>query len=303
MTIYSFNNSLHKYKNKHDETGGMLKDMHFKYYDCFCGCPDFDLVSTTTRHQNQFTVVRCLYCSTLRINPYMTDNSTVLYYKDIYGRVKRKGIDPEILYENQKTKKDSIDLFEILSKYVQPDEKVLDYGAGAGGRLDGFMKQNYKKLYLFEHDEKYLNYGLSKGFQQHNEDNKYKLIILSHVIEHIGDPVKVLSELSVLLVGGGYIYIEVPMYENTSNILSGFHLAHKFYFTNMSLTLLGNIAGLQKVDEYTNAIVVTPGSVDAANFDSVQAANLWRKCRMRAKTRDDFRRIREGFKHMLGTNK
>lgn len=273
-TLYNYNNIYHKYKELHDETGGTLKQMTFQYYDCFCGCADYEIISTTSRHRNNFTIVRCLHCSTLRINPYMSEDSVTFYYKEIYGRVKRKHISPEDLYNAQKNKKSASALFHKLSKYFKPSDKILDFGSGPGGRLDEFKQQGFINLHIFDYDEKYMAYGLNQGFKSHNKEQKYNLIIISHVVEHINDPVKTLKELASNLADGGHIYIEVPMYENTKHLLGDFHLAHKYYFTNMSLTLLANISGFKKIDEFHNAILVTTGE-DSSSFPSNEAEKLW----------------------------
>lgn len=295
MLIYNVNNNAHRYKNKHDETGGELKNMRFQYYDCFCGCTENELISTTTRHQNPFNIVRCKKCSTLRINPYMTEESTVFYYKEIYGRIKRKGRSAEALYEVQKIKKNSAELQQMLCGYVKTNESILDYGAGAGGRLDGFMQAGYKDLYIFDYDQKYMNFGLSKGFKPHAESNKYKLVILSHVIEHVNDPVLALNNLANLLAEGGLIYIEVPMYENTGNLINDFHLAHKYYFSRPSLIWLAKIAGFKVIEEYKNAIVVERGTPEKLNLEA-ETALVWKKTANKARRKDLMGRWTRAFK-------
>lgn len=299
MTLYSFNSNLHKYKKQHDETGGSLKDMLFQYSDCFCGSSEYEIVSTTTRHHNQFTIVRCKYCSTLRINPYMTEDSIIYYYKEVYGRVKRNNRSASDLYEMQKTDKNAKALFTKLSPYASSEDKILDYGSGAGGRLDEFLQQNYKQLHLFDHDKKYVDYGLSKGYHKHDQEKKYQLIILSHVIEHINEPIKLLSELAAMLATEGHIYIEVPLYENTKTLLSDFHLAHKYYFSKISLTLLANLAGLKVVSDYKNAILVTLGEANCADFSSKDAETIWLKQLFVAKRKELFKKPSRYIQQLL----
>lgn len=297
--LFDFNKKHHKYKNIHDETGGTLNKMFFQYNHCFCGCSESEVISTTTRHHNQFTVVRCENCSTLRINPYLSEDSVAFYYKEIYGRIKRSGMLAADLYEAQKMGKDSKALFSRLNSHAGKENNILDYGSGAGGRLDEFLLQGYQQLYLFDYDEKYVDYGISKGFKKHEPDKKYQLIILSHVIEHINEPTEILRKLSGMLEVGGHIYIEVPMYENTKNLLRDFHLAHKYYFTKLSLTLLANLAGLKVVSDYKNAILVTPGRVDVSDFSVKNAKEVWFKQKSLVGKKNFYRRISYYLKYLF----
>jgi len=295
--IYNYNSKLHKFKDIHDETGKQLKEFTFKYYDCFCGCADYEVVSTATRHKNHFNVVRCANCCTLRINPYMSEESVADYYKTVYGPVKRKNIEPKALYKRQK--QSSPELFKNLSTFCKAGDAILDYGSGAGGRLDEFKNSNYSNLNIFDYDKNYLEFGIESGFKKHDPKNKYKLIILSHVIEHINDPVTALKDLAKNLASDGYIYLEVPMYENTQHLLGDFHLGHKFYFTNMSLNYLGNISGLEKVAEFHNAILFKAATSKKINFSSKEANRLWRQRKRIAIKLELWRKPRKYLKHKL----
>ncbi len=256
MTIYSYNNPSHKFKNLHDETGGVLKDFDFKYYDCFCGGSDYRVVATTTRHRNHFNVVQCSECGTLRINPYMSEASVERYYKEVYGRIKRENMDGAALFKHQSH--NAARMLSALQPHMPEGTKVLDYGSGAGGRMAKIKEAGYD-VYLHDHDQKYLDYGVQQGMKAYVPEMKYDMIILSHVLEHINHPVGFLKDyLAPMLSENGQIYIEVPYIENTKNRLLGdFHLAHKFYFTAESLTHLAAMAGLGKIADFRNAILVS----------------------------------------------
>jgi len=259
MLIYDHNSELHKYKEVHDETGGRLKELTFQYYDCVCGEAANKIVSTTTRHHNQFNIVQCANCGTLRLNPYMSDEAIVTYYKEIYGPVKRKNMTAEALYERQSRSADHI--FGIVAPLVPKDAMILDHGAGAGGRMDMFRKENYPNVHVFDYDQRYFEFSVSKGFKPHKEGNRYDMITLSHVLEHVNHPVEFLQMMARdLLKPGGQIYIEVPMFDNHVKLLGDFHLAHKFYFTQASLTILAKLAGFKKVLDDEDVIVITPAA-------------------------------------------
>lgn len=254
MFLYNYNTTTHK--DTHDETGGRLKDFTFQYYDCVCGNPAYKIVSTTTRHHNHFDVVRCSRCGTMRINPYLSDASIETYYKEVYGPVKRTNKTPEELYAMQIGLEDFASA--IIPKLAKKDADILDYGAGAGGRMDKLKREGYSNIHLFDFDTKYMEYGVSCGFKAHKEGNRYDMVTLLHVLEHINDPVAFLQKLAKdFLKPGGMIYIEVPTYDDRVKLITDFHLAHKYYFTQPSLAIMTKIAGFKTVYEDKVAIVIT----------------------------------------------
>lgn len=257
--IYDYNSDLHKYKEVHDETGGRLKSLTFQYYDCFCGHAEYKIISSTTRHRNHFDVVQCTKCGTLRLNPYMSDSAIETYYKEIYGPIKRKNMTAEALFTRQSRSAD--DLFGVVSTQVAKDAQLLDYGSGAGGRMSRFKAEGYPNVHLFDYDKKYLDYGVSQGFKAHAEGNRYDMVTLSHVLEHVNQPVEFLQKLARdYLKPNGKVYIEVPLFEEHEKLIGDFHLAHKFYFTRASLTILAELAGFKKLHDDDDAIVVTPSA-------------------------------------------
>jgi 2-polyprenyl-3-methyl-5-hydroxy-6-metoxy-1,4-benzoquinol methylase len=296
MLVYNYNNDLHRFKKLHDETGGKLKDFDFKYYDCFCGGEDYKIVSTATRHRNHFTVVQCTSCGTLRINPYLSDKSIETYYKEVYGPVKRGDVPAEGLFERQS--KSSAALLKMLKPFLTSQEaKVLDYGSGAGGRMKAFKEAGYD-VYIQDFDKKYMEYGLSQGLKPFSETKSYDMMILSHVLEHINHPVGFLKDIARLISDTGYIYIEVPLIENTrkkKTLLGDFHLAHKFYFTCESLTYLAHMAGFRKVADFHNAILITKGTNSVVE-PLVKSVKKSEKCIVKASRKEAISKLKMGIK-------
>lgn len=296
MLIFNYNNTLNKFKQLHDETGGALKDFEFKYYDCFCGGKDYSIVATATRHRNHFDIVQCEQCGTLRMNPYLSDASIEKYYKEVYGPVKRGDVEPDALFTRQS--KTSGKLLAMLAPHMPKGGKVLDYGSGAGGRMEAFKQAGYD-VYLQDFDKNYLNYGLAKGMKEFTKDVKYDMVIFSHVIEHINHPVEFLKNLSDLLAPNGKIYLEVPLIENTKNgLLGDFHLAHKFYFTSESLSYLGHMAGFGNEAEFFNAVLVSKekhGQAPSLSA-SVKKSN---QCLIKARSKARIIQFKNGAKRLL----
>ena len=140
-------------------------------------------------------------------------------------------------------------LVKLINNKQNKTFTILDYGGG-----DGFMSQSFCLLIktisnininveifdLIEEDvnkEKILN-------------KKYDLIILSHIIEHLHEPKKVIHECKSLLSNNGLIYCEVPderlMIIKSMYKRFGLHY-HVTHHTRRSLHLLFNILGFKNI--------------------------------------------------------
>ena len=83
-------------------------------------------------------------------------------------------------------------------------------------------------------------------------NEKPHIIIYSHVLEHILDMKKELSEIRRNLRNDGVLYIEVPGIRNigtaySGNFMSSLQLAHTYYFTLTTLTSLLNKNGFDLI--------------------------------------------------------
>jgi SAM-dependent methyltransferase len=110
--------------------------------------------------------------------------------------------------------KRSKNLYRFLKKYINLHKvnKILDYGGG-DGRLMYIFRKRGKQCYLIDYNKSPVQ-GISKlgdTIDQLAFDEKFDLIICSHVIEHVAEPSQVLQKLLGHLNKGGYIYIQVPM--------------------------------------------------------------------------------------------
>jgi SAM-dependent methyltransferase len=75
-------------------------------------------------------------------------------------------------------------------------------------------------------------------------DNTYDLIVASHVIEHLADPLGVVRTMGGHLRPGGLLYVEVPMEIWGRPPLQSEPLTHINFFTATSLRYLLEAAGL-----------------------------------------------------------
>ena len=88
------------------------------------------------------------------------------------------------------------------------DTAVLDIGCGRGALLNGLQRLGWK------------TYGIEPAikiaFRRHVEltevpdEERFRLIVLRHVLEHLRDPLDMLRRAERALLPGGYVFISVP---------------------------------------------------------------------------------------------
>lgn len=105
---------------------------------------------------------------------------------------------------------------------------IFDYGAGVGTLKSALLK-HWPFASVLEADPGTMDSVLPQGAQA-------DLITVVHVLEHLHDPRKTVSEFKGLLKNGGMLYIEVP----DLNVLTArdYHIAHVWYFSEQTLSNL-----------------------------------------------------------------
>lgn len=157
---------------------------------------------------------------------------------------------------------------KVIENSVEKDSlssySILDYG-GYNGLLARALKQHWgSDCTVADLDQEGLDFSAAMGFKvinlskQPDLTEKYNLITMVHVLEHVEDPRDTLLSLTNALEDLGSIYIEVPN-------LFGFPLiddAHLSTFTLDSLSHLSRAVGLEIL---TSGYCQTPP--EAINYD------------------------------------
>ncbi|ODS38289.1 MAG: hypothetical protein A7316_08330 [Candidatus Altiarchaeales archaeon WOR_SM1_86-2] len=112
--------------------------------------------------------------------------------------------------------------FEIHNLFNSKKDKILNVGAGRGGLSCALSKQGYlvdnleyKTCYAKIIEWKYRSYKLkgkimNLAVEDFKPKEKYDVITLVDVIEHVKDPIKTLKVLNKTLKDDGKVYITVP---------------------------------------------------------------------------------------------
>jgi len=166
----------------------------------------------STRDIGNLKVLKCTKSGVIVLERAETDNT--YYEENTHYTNKIKGntkVNNELIVT--KPLEDDIRRFELYKELIK-DSNVLDFGCGRGGFLQ-LTKQISNKsvgLELNKVNRKFINSIGIECVESLFElsDDKFDLITLNHVFEHLNDPINILIELQKYLRDSGVIVIEVP---------------------------------------------------------------------------------------------
>jgi len=197
----------------------------------FCGSGDSSIYERYGS-ELQYTYVLCKNCSLVYQSPRPKYDKHFIdaAYASYYQFSESVNLDDNTLIQHS-----SVEMFreevENLLKYDKVRTNVLDIGSAMGTFLYA-ARPHYKRAVgldvsaqLAAFAEK--NTGATVFLQQFNEfeyPEKFSLIHMSHVIEHVPNPVEWLNKAKSMLENGGVLVINVP-----NKFALGFRMQHFFY--------------------------------------------------------------------------
>lgn len=170
--------------------------------------------SSSIYSRESINIVKCTKCGLMYQNPRVSQNlvNEETNRKDYYKIYEKIAQDQEKFFRNR---------FETVLKGI-PTGKVLDVGCGTGGFLKvakdlGWDVYGVEVSSLAAHASiDKLGIGITEGtVEEANYPNEYfDLVNMSHVLEHMPNPLKTLKEIKRITKPPGYLLIEVPNEKN-----------------------------------------------------------------------------------------
>ncbi len=214
-----------------------------------CKNTNFIEVQGKVRDIPQIPILKCTKCGLVFLSCF--EHIDDKYYENS-KMLKGMTID-KFSEETQRDDKRRHDYF--LKRDDLKEMSFLDFGCGAGGFISQ-MTKSAKKCAGIEKDKllrKFIKnkYNLKTYSNVSEIKEKFEIITLFHVLEHLENPKKVLLDLSKKLTSDGTIVIETPnindalisMYDCKEFSEFTYWGCHLYYFSIKTLTRLLNDAG------------------------------------------------------------
>lgn len=255
--IESFNDNLKKksFKITKEKFEKFVSQNKIKYetIKCLCGNSEHTIISEQEEYGIPQTNVICNSCGLIYSNPRLDQESYKLFYSsDIYREIYDGNLNFKEINKSRFSQHTGRYIYEIITSNTDLSKnfKILDFGCGGGWNLIPFISFGCECLGL-DYSESLVKIGQDMGLPLKNGgisdiENKFDVIILSHVFEHFLNPIQNLKQILNHLNPKGIIYIEVP---NINNLSPGqMHLPHTYCYSPTTFKYYVEKSGLKTID-------------------------------------------------------
>ncbi|MFY0626206.1 MAG: class I SAM-dependent methyltransferase [Reichenbachiella sp.] len=169
--------------------------------------------------QESFAIMKCSNCGFLVTSPRPDQNSIGTYYQsdDYVSHNNKSNNLTNFLFKIARS-------FTLKQKYrlvnkLSTKKRLLDYGSGSGVLLNHF-KENGWQVHGIEPDDKTREQSIDtykldvKKNLQDLSSNKYDIISLWHVLEHVHDLNTTIKQFHSILSNKGHLIIAVPNHQS-----------------------------------------------------------------------------------------
>ena len=206
-----------------------------------------------------FRHLRCPDCGLIYVNPVLKDEAVLEHYQEESSWVQVLASEPQVELDRMKYE---YGLDVAAPHLAGPD--LLDVGAGTGLFVETAAGRGFRPAALELHRQNAANLR-ERGFevidrpleQAGLDEDRFDLVTLWEVLEHIVDPGSLLNEISRVLRPGGILLILVPNADSLASRLLheksgafGGHSHVNFFNVNTLTRLLGQ-TGFEAIDRET----------------------------------------------------
>ena len=250
---------------------------NLKKNKCLCQADDDEIIAFEDRYGFKINTVICRNCGLIRLNPYYDEETLAKFYDSEYDLIYRTKKSPKKIFKEQQTRGGGY-IRTLLDNGITLNNKtVYEAGCAMGGILQAFKNENCK-IKGVDYNSRLIESGRKKGLnletggiEKLQNEPPADIIILSHLIEHILNPVKFLTQIKEILKQDGILYIITPTIETIeteylNNIFFYLQNAHIYNFSKNTLKYLVELCGFeiiyQNVDKGEYIVKKCPYSRD-----------------------------------------
>jgi len=185
---------------------------YFEDVSCY-NCGSTEIISSFI--VNRFRHVRCKNCDMVYVSPRLKSSIVdSLYNEKPYTEFYKIKLIPSIDYRRNVL---AVNKYNQIAKYFNKPGKVLDIGSGLGEVLSVFQENNWDCTGV-EFNEFAVNYSrkafglniIDRSIYDFDLSEKYDVIMLWGVLEHLYEPLQILKKVYSLLKDDGILLLEVP---------------------------------------------------------------------------------------------
>lgn len=267
-----------------------LRRLRWKNISCpICNSDTGRLLIARDRYLLTVNIRQCVQCGHIYTARNLSSEDIGVFYKNIYRHVYEDAdiVTPEYLYQS-KDKLKAAYRYSQIAKSIGTIDGVVEIGSGLGFFLRECIDHGVEQVIGFEPHTTFCQYAVNalglggkvfnKMYEDHHEQlPKANLFVLFHVLEHLENPLHLLSWIAKH-IDDGWLVIEVPDIEKgwESLGLFNFHFGHRHYFSIETLALLLGKAGFGVV------------SYSSKQDDGIYPGNLRILARARSLPEADF---------------
>lgn len=215
-----------------------------------CGSADADLIGEKVADAPESKQYKCRQCEIVYLFPIMSEKEEADFYraefeKYMAGRSGASWKSPQAHFRSYQAEGER--RLPLVRPFLKPEDDVLEIGSSTGYFLDD-LRGYVNSVTGMEPSQAYCEYANSIGVKTHQSldelsGNRYDVIFLYYVLEHLRDPIGYMSSLSNWLKPNGRILLEVPNVDDV--LLSPYNIpnfapfywqkAHYYNFSHQTL--------------------------------------------------------------------
>lgn len=217
--------------------------------DCYI-CGSYKKLELFTK--KNYKIVRCLSCGFVYLSPKPSSDELAQFYRNFDYH------NPSI--SEKVIKSDAIRSIKLINKFKPQTGSMIDIGCGRGFLLDEARRFGWK-VFGIDYSQKVLDYAKNvlnldttcADIRSYVSHNKYSVVVLNQVIEHVTNPKRVLKNCYKLLDEKGIIYIATPNIESVAAKVHKEHFDHIIppehvgYYSRKTLSLLLEKCGFKVI--------------------------------------------------------
>jgi len=242
---------------------------YFEGANCY-NCGSTEIITSFV--VNRFRHVRCRNCRMVYVSPRLKSSIVdTLYNEQYYAEFYKIKLIPSLNYRRNVL---AVSKYNQIARHFDQPGRVLDIGSGLGEVLSVFQENGWNcsgiEFNEFAADYSRREFGLNiinRNIYDFNSSDKYDVIMLWGVLEHLSEPLKILKKVHQLLTDTGILLLEVPSadsvlvryYERTQKavdrIIEGDR--HIMLFSVQAFTEMTEKAGFSPTEILSNGLDIS----------------------------------------------